>query len=260
MTTRDENWPEGTPCWVDVSVDDVEKAQTFYTALFGWDVEVAGPEYGGYGSCRKDGRRVAGITSKMNPDQPSAWTVYLATDDVDATATKVREAGGQVAMEPMDVAEMGRMALVVDPGGAFVGLWQGRAQTGFELANEPGSVTWAENFSRAWKQNQGFYAAVLGWTYDDMSSEGFEYAAFRAGGEPAGGIGQITPPMPDDVPPHWAVYFKVTDTDAAVADLQRLGGSVVRAPWDTEFGRMAAVEDDQGVFFMLMADTGQERR
>ena len=57
MTTRDENWPDGTPCWVDVSVDEVEKANTFYTALFGWDVEVAGPEYGGYGSCRKDGRR-----------------------------------------------------------------------------------------------------------------------------------------------------------------------------------------------------------
>ena len=74
---------------MDVSVDEVEKANTFYTALFGWDVEVAGPEYGGYGGCRKDGRRVAGITPKMNPKQPSAWTVYLATDDVDATVAKV---------------------------------------------------------------------------------------------------------------------------------------------------------------------------
>jgi predicted enzyme related to lactoylglutathione lyase len=257
MTTRDENWPAGTPCWVDVAVDDVDKARAFYSALFGWEIEPGAEEFGGYANCRRDGHLVAGLTPKMSADQPSVWTTYLATDDIDATMAKVREAGGQVVAEPMDVADLGRMAVAVDPGGAFVGFWQGRSHTGYTLANEPGSVTWNENFSRAWKQNQGFYASVFGWDYDDMSSEGFEYATFKVDDHIAGGIGQFTGDMPEEVPPQWRTYFKVADTDAAVAEVERLGGTAIQPAWDTEFGRMAAVTDDQGVPFMLMADNAQ---
>lgn len=254
MTTRDTNWPAGTPCWVDVGVDDVDKGKAFYSALFGWEVEEGKPEFGNYASCRKDGHLVAALAPKMDPNQPSVWTTYLASDDVDATMARVREAGGQVFMEPMDIADMGRMALAVDPGGAFVGFWQGRSHTGFQLVDEPGSVTWSENFSRAWKQNQGFYTAVVGWEYDDMSTDGFEYAAFKVGGTVAGGIGQMGADVPAEVPPYWNTYFKVADTDAAVAEVERLGGTAVRPAWDSEFGRMAAVADNQGVPFMVMAD------
>lgn len=254
MTTRDTNWPEGTPCWVDLAVDDLVKARAFYSSLFGWEIEEGSAEHGGYANCLKDGRKVAGMAPKEDPAQPTSWTTYLASDDVDVTLAKVREAGGQVLMDGTDVPGVGRFAIIADPGGAVTGLWQGGSHTGFQLANEPGSVTWDEHFTRAWKQCQDFYAAVVGWSYDDMSAEGFEYAVFKVAGEMAGGIGQIAPPMPDDLPPHWATYFKVADTDATVADLKRLGGSVAREPWDTEFGRMAAVEDDQGAFFMVMSD------
>ena len=257
MTTRDTNWPEGTPCWVDIGVDDFDKAKAFYSGLFGWEIEQGPAEYGGYGSCTKDGRNVAGMAPKMDPDQPTVWTTYLACDDLDATLGKVREAGGQVVMDAMDVGGMGRMALAIDPGGAFVGFWQGMSHTGFQLAGEPGSVTWNENFSRAWKQNQEFYASVLGWQLDDMSGDGFEYATFRTRGEaerPAGGIGQLGADMPEEVPPHWSTYFKVADTDEALSEVERLGGTVLRPAWDTPFGRMAAVTDDQGAQFMLMAD------
>jgi predicted enzyme related to lactoylglutathione lyase len=254
MTTRDTDWPAGTPCWVDVAVDDVEKARAFYSSLLGWEIETGDPEFGGYASCRKDGRTVAGLSPKMSPDDPSAWTTYLATDDVRATSAKVVEAGGQVVVEPMAVGDLGTMALAVDPGGAFVGFWQGAKHTGFQLANEPGSVTWNENLSRAWTQNQGFYTALFGWEYDDMSGPDFEYATFKVDGHIAGGIGQLGPGMPTEVPPHWSTYFKVADTDAAVADVERLGGTAIRQAWDTPFGRMAAVTDDQGVQFMVMAD------
>lgn len=254
MTTRDSNWPEGTPCWVDLGVDDFEKGRGFYSALFGWDIQHGSAEYGGYADCTKDGRSVAGLAPKMDTDQPTVWTTYLASDDVDATVAKVRGAGGTVVMEPMDVGDIGRMALVSDPGGAVVGLWQGRSHTGFRLANEPGSVTWNENFSRAWRQNQEFYAEVFGYGYDDMSGGGFEYATFKVDGNVAGGIGPMMPGMPTDVPPHWNTYFKVADTDAAVAKVAELGGTVLREPWDSDFGRMALVADDQGARFMLMAD------
>ena len=254
MTTRDTNWPEGTPCWVDLAVDDFEKAKAFYSTLFGWQIEVGPPEFGGYANCSKDGLMVAGMAPKMDPNQPTVWTTYLASDDLDATMAKVREAGGQVVAEPMDVGEMGRMALAVDPGGAFVGFWQGKSHIGFTLANEPGSVTWNENFSRAWKDNKSFYTAVVGWEYDDMSQGGFEYATFKVGDRPAGGIGQLRAETPAETPPYWNVYFKVADTDSAVAEVKRLGGKGLLDAWDTPFGRMAAVADDQGAPFMLMAD------
>lgn len=254
MTTRDTTWPEGTPCWVDLAVDDFAKAQAFYSALFGWDIPPGNPDFMGYTSCTKDGRNVAGLAPKMAADEPSAWTTYLSVADLDATVSKVREHGGQVVSDAMDIADLGRMALAVDPGGAFVGFWQSGLHTGFGLANEPGSVTWNENFSRAWKENRAFYAAVLGWEYDDMSAEGFEYATFKVDGQIAGGVGQIGENMPADMPAHWNTYFKVADTDAAVAEVERLGGSVLQPPWDTPFGRMAAVADDQGARFMVMAD------
>jgi predicted enzyme related to lactoylglutathione lyase len=199
MTTRDTNWPEGTPCWVDLGVDDFDRAKEFYSRLFGWQVEQGPAEFGGYTSATRDGRAVAGLAPKMDPGQPTAWTTYLASGDVEATLRRVTEAGGTVVMDAMPVADFGTMALVSDPGGAVVGFWQGRSHTGFRLANEPGSVTWTENFSRAWRQNKDFYAAVLGWEYDDMSSDDFEYAAFKVGGQVAGGIGQIGADMPSDI-------------------------------------------------------------
>lgn len=253
MTTRDTNWPPGTPCWVDLGVDDFARAQAFYSALFGWEIEPGPQEYGGYSTCTKGGRAVAGIAPKMSPDQPSVWTTYLATDDLDGTVERVREQGGQVVSEPMDVGAMGRMALAVDPGGAFVGFWQGGSHTGFGLADEPGSVTWCENMTRAFADNQAFYRGVVGWDYDDMSGSGFVYATFKVGDQVAGGIGGMGEEW-GEMPPAWVTYFKVQDADEAVTAVERLGGSVKAPPWDTEFGRMAAVTDDQGAPFMLMAD------
>lgn len=253
MTTRNSPWPEGVPCWVDVGVDDMDKARRFYGALLGWEIPEGSPEFMGYTSCTKDGRRVAGMAPKMSSEQPTVWMTYLSVTDLDATLGKVREQGGQVVSEAMDISDMGRMGLAIDPGGAGVGFWQSGTHTGFELTDEPGSVTWNENFSRAWKANQDFYAGVLGWEYDDISEDGFEYAVFKVEGRPAGGIGQMGEDWPD-LPPYWSTYFKVADTDEACAELKRLGGTVLREPWDTPFGRMAAVTDDQGASFMLMAD------
>jgi predicted enzyme related to lactoylglutathione lyase len=253
MTERDTNWPTGTPCWVDLAVDDFPAAQRFYSALFGWEMEQGPAEYGGYATATLDGRAVAGLAPKMSPDQPTVWTTYLACENLDATLAKVPAHGGQVVAEAMDVGEMGRMALAVDPGGAFVGFWQGRAHTGFQLANEPGSVTWNENMTTAYKDNLAFYRELVGWEYDDLSGPGFEYATFKVDGAVAGGIGGLGPDTGDRAPT-WTTYFKVADADVSCAEVERLGGTVTAAAWDTEFGRMAAVTDDQGAAFMLMAD------
>lgn len=249
MVTRNAPWPAGTPCWADIGVDSVDKAAAFYSALFGWHVEQGPPEVGGYSMCTKNGKVVAGLGSKQNADQPSVWTTYLATDDADETVRKINAAGGKLLVEAMDVMDVGRMAVAADTDGAVFGVWQSRAHTGMELANEPGSVTWNENMSRDFAGNKDFYQAVFGYEYDDMSGEQFKYAIFKVNGEVAGGIGELAKDAPMSVPANWTTYFSVSDTDATAAKATELGGAVLAPAMDSEFGRIAILSDDQGSIF-----------
>jgi predicted enzyme related to lactoylglutathione lyase len=254
MVTRDTAWPAGTPCWVDLSVDDLAKARAFYSAVFGWSVPEGPPEAGGYSMCEIDGQPVAGIGPKMGPaEMPSVWTTYLATPDADETASKVKAAGGQLMMEPMDVMDAGRMGVAVDPGGAMFGLWQAGLHTGVRLANEPGSLVWNENMSRDFDGNKAFYQAVFGYEYGDMSSGDFKYATLDLDGRPVGGIGEMGAGVPAGHPAHWSTYFGVQDTDATVAKVTELGGRVVQPAWDSPYGRMAVLADDQGAVFAVMS-------
>ena len=254
MVQRDTPWPPGTPCWVDLSVDDIGKAKAFYSSLFGWEAQDSPPEAGGYLVCDVKDRTVAGIGPKMgSPDQPNAWTTYLASENADETAAKVGPAGGHVLMEPFDVMDVGRMFMAADPGGAVFGVWQAARHTGMQLANEPGAVCWNENMSRDFESNKAFYQAVFGYQYDDMSSGEFKYATFRTTGEGLGGIGDLGgTPAPDEAPAHWMTYFTVDDADAAVQTATALGGGIIRPAWDTPYGRMAILSDDQGSIFAIM--------
>lgn len=254
MVTRDTPWPAGTPCWVDLGVSDIPKAIAFYTAQFGWDVEQGGPETGGYSIASLGGRAVAGIGPKQGPPEaPSAWTTYVATDDADATAAKIKGAGGQVLTDPMDVMDVGRMAIAVDTTGAAFGLWQPRAFGGAQAANEPGALSWNEQMSRDFEGGKAFYAAVFGYEFGDMSSEGFSYATLLLGGHEVGGIGQYPEGVPADMPAAWTTYFATADTDASVAQATKAGGSVIRPPEDSPYGRLATVTDNQGAVFSLIS-------
>ncbi len=252
MSTRDTAWAPGTPCWVDVAVGDVDSARLFYEGLFDWSVESGPPEFGGYSNAFKKGRYAAGITPQMTAGEPAAWTTYFAVADIDGVAAKVTASGGNVVADPMDVADLGKMALATDPAGAMFGLWQAGKHTGYTIANEPGTVIWTENMSTDWVVNKGFYQRVFGWDYDDMSDETFKYATFQVEGRVAGGLGEIAESA-DATGAHWSVYFAVEDTDQAVDQAVRLGGSVIRPPWDTPQGRMAIVTDTQGASFALMS-------
>jgi uncharacterized protein len=254
MVTRDTAWADGTPCWVDLGVDDIGQASAFYAGLFGWDVQAGPPEAGGYALCMKNGRAVAGIGPRQGPPgTPPAWTTYLASSDADDSAAKVKAAGGQVLMGPMDVMNVGRMAIAMDPAGAAFGIWQARAHTGVGLANEPGSLCWNENLSRDFEGNKSFYHAVFGYEYGSIGDAGFQYATLKVGGTEVGGIGELDAGTPAEMPAHWSAYFAVEDADAAMAKVTAAGGRVLRAPWDTPYGRMATVADDQGASFSLVS-------
>jgi predicted enzyme related to lactoylglutathione lyase len=257
MVTRDSAWLPGTPCWVDVMVDDVSKATAFYGALFGWEAAISqDPMSGGYGNFSKDGRPVAGVAPSQQPGQPQVWTTYLASDDLEQTAGKIKGAGGQVLFDPMNIGEFGRMIVAADPAGAVFGVWQSGTHTGFRLANVPGSVIWNENMSRDAEGNKKFYGEVFGYGFGDMSGDGHSYFTLDLGGRSVAGVGQMDKEFPPEIPANWTTYFAVEDTDATVAKAVSLGGKVVKEAFDSPQGRIAFLADDQGASFAILTVTG----
>ncbi|MCW2842231.1 MAG: hypothetical protein JWN22_147 [Nocardioides sp.] len=252
-----DSYTQGTPSYVELITPDQRAAMTFYGSLFGWDYdEVPMDDQGGfYAPVTLRGDAVAGIGGQM-PElvgHPAFWGVYLAVDDVDATVAKVAEAGGKVEAGPFDVMEHGRMAAIQDPTGARVNLWQAKEHIGTARANEPGTPIWNELTTPDLATATKFYSDVLGVSWEAMAMDGGgDYTCLVVDGRQVGGA---MPPQMEGVPPHWNVYFNVTDVDATVAQAGELGGSVVAPAFDVPgVGRMAFLSDPQGAMFALMAN------
>jgi predicted enzyme related to lactoylglutathione lyase len=182
------------------------------------------------------------------------WTVFLNTDDADRTAEAAQANGGQVYIEPMDITENGRMTMLGDPGGASVGVWQPRDVQGFEIRSEVGAPAWFELHTRAYDESVAFYRDVFGWDTHAMSdTPEFRYTTLGEGDGALAGIMDATAFLPEDVPAHWSVYFRVEDADAALARVVALGGSILRPAEDTPYGRLAQAADPLGTSFKLIS-------
>lgn len=255
MSVRDTAWPAGTPCWADVAVPDVPAALAFYGAVLGWEFTDLGEQFGHYTLAKVGGRDAAAIGGLQDPAQPAAWTLYLATDDADATAKAVEAHGGTVLVPPMQIPGNGRMAIVLDAAGAAVGLWESGAMTGAQVVNEAGGLVWEDARLTDAAAGQRFYTDVFGYTYDAVPGAPDDYATFSVGGEIAGGIGGMMD-APDGTPSHWLVYFMVADVDAAVTAAEAGGGSAPMPATDTPFGRMAVITDPFGATLALHGGMG----
>jgi uncharacterized protein len=248
MTKLTANHPNGRPCWVDLGVPDLRRAVDFYTALFGWEIVAGPPETGGYSQCLLDGRPVAAIAPSQDPAAEAfQWTVYFAADDLDLTVKRAADHGAAVAMAPLEVRGQGRMALLADPSGAPFGLWQGMAHTGAQVVGEPDSMCWAELSTPDGAGARAFYAAVLERRVEDLGVPGFDYATVRIGEESVAGLWGV----PGE-PARWTTYFAVDDADDAADRATAAGGTVVRPPEDSPYGRFAVVADPFGAAFAVM--------
>jgi len=251
MPTRDTAWPAGTPCWADLSVPDVAKAVEFYSDVLGWSLVDSGAEFGHYHIAQVNGHAAAGVGPVMGDAQPSYWTLYIASDDTDATAKLITDNGGGVIMPPMDVPETGRMCIATDPTGATFGVWQSLGMHGAGIVNEPGGIAWEDARLSDVEAGRAFYTAVFGWSYGEIPGMDLaEYGTFGSGGDPLGGLGGMLG-APEGTPSHWVVYFGTADIDAAVAAVERLGGGVMQPAMETPYGHMAFVTDPFGAPFAL---------
>jgi predicted enzyme related to lactoylglutathione lyase len=258
MTIRTTAWPAGTPCWVDMSVADLDAAKAFYGAVVGWTFVDSGEQFGHYTLCQRDGHSAAALSPVMpGAPGPVPWTVYLASEDATATAKLVTENGGSLLVEPMEIPGMGVMAVGVDAAGGAFGIWQAHDMIGFEIANEPGGVTWTDVRLTDVDAGRAFYSAVFGWSYQAVPGAPDDYGTIHlsAGGDPVGGLGGMMG-APEGTPSHWLTYFSVSDVDAAAAQATELGAGTLMPPSTTEFGRMSIFTDPTGVVFALHQQVG----
>lgn len=237
-------YPHGTFCWADCNATDPAKAKAFYTAVMGWtaqDLPISDDQV--YTMFQQDGHDIVGL-GPQQPGMPSVWNHYIAVEDVDALMDKVRALGGTVVVEPFDVMSSGRMAVIQDPSGAHVALWQAYGHIGSKLVNIAGAVTWNELNTREPDKAQAFFSELLGWTFEDDRMAG--YRMFFVNGRVNGGILQMNE-VQGDMPPHWMLYFSVKDIHATHQQVLDSGGKV-------HTGIMNA--DGVGPFFVFEDPTG----
>jgi predicted enzyme related to lactoylglutathione lyase len=265
-----EGFPPGVPCWIDTQQPDRDAALRFYGAVFGWSFEnhlQRGDR--AYDLATLDGRVVAAIGSGPS-DTTATWTTYIGVDDVEAAVANVEAAGGTVVAPPLRAGSAGRLALVTDPTGANLALWEPGRRKGVERVNEPGSWNWSLLSTPDPAGAAAFYAEVFGWE-TDLDAPGPKlvrlpgYADFleqfdpelrarhAAGGVPEGFSDAVAWILPSRGAAFWAVTFSVADADAAAQAAEQEGGRVVSGPTDTEWTREVVLADPAGATFTASA-------
>lgn len=243
---------EGQPVWIDYTCHDFEATTNFYSQIFGWEFTDQGADFGHYNMITKDGATVGGAMRAVNMDGspnpmiPAMWTTYLHTADISDTYAAALTAGAAPIAEPMAVGPLGQMAVITDPTGAGVGMWQPGEFSGFDTPLTPGTPVWFELMTLNFPVATEFYGSVF--AFDITPMEGFPYATHGADENAVAGICDASEWTQVSF---WRTYINVEDTDASAAKIAELGGKVLAGPEDSPYGRIATVTDPEGATFQL---------
>jgi uncharacterized protein len=251
MGDRTSHTP-GTFSWTDLATTDPDAAKRFYTSLFGWDYEdqpMPG-DGGAYTMLRRDGKDVAALF-QAREGMPTAWSSYVTVESADSTAAKVRDLGGTLMAEPFDVMDAGRMALIQDPTGAVVAVWEPHGSIGATRVNGPGALSLNQLNTSDPEAAQRFFSELFGWRTEEVSGGDQRYWGIYNGDRLNAGMMQLPPDAP--APPHWLVYFGSEDVDVDAGRIGELGGQVMVPPTDVPGGRFLVAQDPQGAVFGLFA-------
>ena len=246
-----DGFSPGTPCWIDLSTPDPEASSAFYSGLFGWDIEVGGPEVGSYRMCLADGDAVAGIAGIGTVDAPSSWRPYLSVVDADQTMDQASRSGGSALADPMDVSDLGRMAVISDPTGAAIGIWQPRGFHGASRVGEPNAYIWSELITGDVRASVAFYDAVFGLHEMGERIGDTEACQLGAGEHPIVGI-LAKPDAESDTQDRWEIYFVVRSLEDTCVQALSLGGQVHDGPIGLPIGRIAHLSDSTGAAFGIL--------
>ena len=256
-------YPHGTFSWADTSSTNPEAAKQFYVELFGWgNFDIPIGEGMTYTMFLHQGQNVAALSGAtpeaLEQGIPSHWSCYVSVDDVDALLPIVTANGGQIIYGPMDVFDSGRMAFLMDPTGAALGLWQARSHIGAGIVNTVGALCWNELLTRDAAAAKAFYSAVLGWEFQDLE----RYIDISNRGRQNGGMIEMDESF-GDTPPCWMPYFNIGEINAGIERVKALGGQVHMGPHHVPgTGYWALATDPAGAHFYiaqpLQADPWEE--
>ncbi|MBT2405730.1 MULTISPECIES: VOC family protein [unclassified Streptomyces] len=245
----------GSPNWLDLGSPDTTAAAAFYEALFGWKFVSAGPEAGGYGFFQKAGKTVAALGPLTEEGAKSAWMVHFQAEDIQATVKALKDGGGKIRMEPMDVMGEGWLAQATDPQGAEFALWQPGKTAGLGIASAENTLLWVELHVPDPAAAIAFYKGLFGWRHQEMEAPGMTYRvlSIAEGDQQEGSFGGVAPLSGEGEEARWVPYFNVTDVDATVRTAGENGGSVLMPAADVpDVGRIAWLADPSGAVFALL--------
>jgi hypothetical protein len=252
-----ERYQNGVFSWVDLVTTEPDAAKHFYSNLFGWEFQdIPIPDGTVYSMARYKDRNVAALylmpDSLRQLDIPPHWDSYITVDDLEASVQSWQENGGTLVAAPFDVLDDGRMAVVQDPTGATVNLWQAKATTGAGIVNEANTFCWTELQTRDAERAIQFYQAVFGWDIEVEAKPPYYVTGKVQGRYNCGMFDMDKASLPAHIPPHWAVYFNVADLDGTLAQARSLGAEVLMEPILVDAGRFATIADPQGATFLLI--------
>lgn len=250
-----ETYAPGTFCWADLGTPDAAAAKRFYTGLFGWSFEDRPTGPGAtYTMFTVEGKSIAALYQQdaQPPGTPPHWLSYISVESAADMAARTSELGGSVLMEAFDVLDVGRMAVIQDPSGAVVALWEPKRHIGAGVVGEPHTICWNELATTDVTTAGQFFSDLLGWSRETQQLGATPYTMFARGDQAVGGMIQIGPDW-GPVPPHWLVYFSVVDCDGSADRARGLGATVKVPPSDIPgIGRFAVLADPQGAVFAVI--------
>jgi predicted enzyme related to lactoylglutathione lyase len=253
--TKRESAPIGAPCWVDLWTSDVEASRRFYAELFGWVAEQPSPEHGGYFMFTREGVPIAGGMGDMGEMRADdAWKPYLASEDIEATLSLATEQGATVQAPAMAIDDLGIQAVITDPQGLVIGVWQPGSFPGFTVINEHGAPIFFAFDTDDYGGAVDFYRQAFGWNpLEEATEDGHHYAGYMdpETDRPLAGIGDEVENLAQGERPAWWVFWQSDDVDASVEKVLALGGTVLSAAKDGGLGRVARVADPAGARFWL---------
>ncbi len=242
----------GKVIWNDLITDDLDATRAFYGALFGWTFEHSSGKGGRYLLARLGDVYVAGIVevkSKNRAQKLSRWLPYVSVSDVDGAISIATAGGATVAVPARDVS-FGRVAAIIDPQGAVIGLAHSSIGDPDDVTTSPGlgRVVWTELLANDADAAAQFYRDVVGYEANTISRRGGQYTLLTEGGKSRAGLLK----NPTDAKPVWLTYIGVDNPVAAMGRVEALGGAVVAAAsLRLREGTMALVTDPTGALFVL---------
>jgi predicted enzyme related to lactoylglutathione lyase len=238
------SYQQGEFCWSDMGTQDLDAMVSFYTTVFGWNAENVMPPEAPvkYFMMRRNGKDVTAIGWKDDPS-PQTLGPYISVEDADATAARAK---------PFDIFDNGRMAVLQDPMGSIISLWEAGTGIGATLRDEPGAMCWFELNTSDHGAARDFYTGLFGYTIDDISDETMTYNVLLLESLPEGQRSVAGIYSSEDLPKGWTVCFAVDDADAHVERARSNGGKMLSEPVDSPYGRYALLQDPNGATFSVM--------